>query len=457
MRDNLREGLSEPGQWWLPGATEEQIQGTLRYVPGEGTTLDLLARFPGHRDFVAPPQEIILGTLLSGKHVTLWRCFEVGSPLSPALANCSFFANRLFVGTHFLDPEDISFSKISMTFSTLNQWTNARDFDWQHDHEKGLTTVTYRAPEEIVASTSENVTVTLRPSLHSRRLRYPQPTAELSQKWYLTIDAPSTSSDELDSLYFSLRNFLTLAVGMPAIPQGLRAERVTSSPTTDSSIETVDVYNVPVGWSLDQREAFAPEMRFDLPAIRPRFGELISRWFELSRRLGPVLEAYFSGLYGPSQFQDERILNLTQELEGFHRRTSTNEDLPLAQHEERVAKILEGSPAEHKEWLKEELRYSNEPSLRKRLRSILEQHRETVKPAVRGKDNDFIGKIVDTRNYLTHYTAELEKTALRGHDIMPYADSIEFIFIACLLRELGFSPSECTQMMRRDRVRIAVI
>ena len=62
-----------------------------------------------------------------------------------------------------------------------------------------------------------------------------------------------------------------------------------------------------------------------------------------------------------------------------------------------------------------------------------------------GKSKDrtkLIRRIVDTRNYFTHYSETLESNAVRGDALWVLCQRMEVIFQLHLLQQLGFSTSE---------------
>ena len=100
--------------------------------------------------------------------------------------------------------------------------------------------------------------------------------------------------------------------------------------------------------------------------------------------------------------------------------------------------------------MKSRIRYGNEFSLRTRLRGIFEsdKYQEIISEFIENKDA-FIGAVVDTRNYLTHYEGE-EKAAI-GEEIDPFIQKLKILLEICLLTELGFSSEEIKKLFQRNR------
>ena len=69
------------------------------------------------------------------------------------------------------------------------------------------------------------------------------------------------------------------------------------------------------------------------------------------------------------------------------------------------------------------MRYANEISLRKRLRQMLDPFASLYGGSK--TVTSFVGRVVDTRNYLTHYDESLANRALRGEDLWNLCRKLE--------------------------------
>ena len=56
--------------------------------------------------------------------------------------------------------------------------------------------------------------------------------------------------------------------------------------------------------------------------------------------------------------------------------------------------------------------------------------------------NKIIRGVVNTRNYLTHYSKELEEETVKGADLWVLCQKMEAIFQLHLLQQLGFTKDE---------------
>lgn len=127
-----------------------------------------------------------------------------------------------------------------------------------------------------------------------------------------------------------------------------------------------------------------------------------SKWIEYYEKLKPILDLYFLILDNQYYLTSELVfLNLVQALETFHARFITDD---VKEYVTR-AKTLVANYLHHEEWLDflcdKGQRSSRSIYLKSRLADLMfanGQHLEMVDDTHQG-----IQKIVDTRNYYTHY------------------------------------------------------
>jgi len=89
--------------------------------------------------------------------------------------------------------------------------------------------------------------------------------------------------------------------------------------------------------------------------------------------------------------------------------------------------------------LKSKLLYLNYPSLRQRLRDIIQNMSIDYIEKIIPKKKQFIDNIVKSRNYYVHYDYAIEKKALRGSMLFETFKKLRLILICCLLQNLGIS------------------
>ncbi|MFN7602609.1 MAG: HEPN domain-containing protein, partial [Bacteroidota bacterium] len=100
------------------------------------------------------------------------------------------------------------------------------------------------------------------------------------------------------------------------------------------------------------------------------------------------------------------------------------------------------------EWLDGVLKYGNELSLRKRLDSILRKTHPRLLELI-GDTEKFISKVLNTRNFLVHYDASLEKNVIKPDQFFSFNLKLKILLQICILQELGFNEKQIGEFVVR--------
>jgi len=265
--------------------------------------------------------------------------------------------------------------------------------------------------------------------------------AEITETVVLSVDVRKPLSlDEIVERYVPrLRDLVTFAAQRPS---AIRSVRV-GGPAT---IETRGDGRV-VKRSAEFLAPFLPTPRdraelklltewlIGLPADDRAFRALVRTWMELAERLGPVLDLRFGPGYASFIYGESRFLNAAQAVEALHRRALAGEPDP-ADLEARAGSIA-GCPPEYRTWLEDKLRYAHEPTLRRRLREVLEYVGAGLTPLT-GRRSSFVNRVVNMRNAITHW--DERSGAPAGPDLYRLAAALNLVRDASAPR-IGARPS----------------
>jgi len=433
------------GIWWLPHKPKERISGIFKFAPNEGVVLELIGSF---EDITSIGEtldlEIILGTSSSGKNITLYKCFETKSLSVPGFSTSSFYANMAFVGAHFQKTEDIKFKGLSVHYMYLDEWSGISGFvNTQYSSNEKEIVIKYELPKPIQVVINDykiflDIKVTPSP------LSIVQKEASIKQSVYIRVESSEEKSfDEYLNIIYLIQNFLSLGITEPVYPLIIEGKTEMNKETIKINKETINYYPpVKVYGASDipivPKTLYPPNMLFTFRDISDKFEFFLKNWFEKADLLEPVYNLYFETLYSPRINLKHRFLNLLQAIESYHRRTINNFEQQEKQHEKKIEEILNAVPHKHKDWLKDKLAYSNEPTLRKRLKDILKKFADVLNKFILNK-NSFVEKVVTTRNYLTHYDKTLKKQSAEGEELYHLTQKIKILLEICLLKELGFT------------------
>lgn len=441
------------GQFWLPGFSDKPTFGTLTFSRREGANLALTDTLPGSTN--SYEFEVFQGQTASGQYVTLLHAIRTAEPSLPItpLLPCTYHATFLLVGVAFDSEAEMCFSFWQIHIPELKAWAGKTGFLKSSptilgDAEHQRIHVSYETPERQTLLDGEcGTTLSLaywplsRVTPFSRTIR---------QEVYFELQlAGNNALSEFMNLTTGLEQFLTLATGALVRAGSIQVTFNDAQADSGTTPQIVEILYQPI------RNASPPaprpdEFLFSLRDIEGMERECFRNWFTKAEWLAPVCAIYFGILYNPSKYLDFNFLALIQALEAYHRRATDETDLPASEHEARMKAILGTAPDPHRQWLSEKLQYSNELSLRRRLKRLSAKFSFLLDELVSDRKAT-INSINDNRNYLTHYDKKLALHTARGGRLLYLVEVLKLLLQACLLWELGFTEVKIKEFLSRSR------
>jgi len=445
------EELEIKGLWWLPENPNFRLPGTLTFSPYKGFSLELQGSFSERNIFFRP--DIILGFSNLGKEITLYNCFVRKYRFNLAgIPETVFSANFGFIGAHFAQLSDIKFKRISVKYNYLDEWLNINGFNITFKSEEISVEIKYKLPSPIEINLKNGLKILLEFRVCLPSLSIVQTEACVKQQSFLTIESPEEMTFDIFHGYIyifqSLFSLFTSEVVYPVKILGYFGK------TKRNDYEPVEIiYQIASSLSNKVNKSLLPhDMLCPYAFIKERVVEVFNNWLEKSILLKPVYDLYFAIVYSSDLPLEFKFLSIVMALEVYHRRMVSNEDIPANEHERKIKEILSNTPEQYKNWLKEKLEYSNEPSLRKRIKEIYGMLENIcyVTNLIPNK-KDFVNKVVNTRNYFVHYDQSLENEASKGPELYWLIQQIKILVEICLLKELCFSDSEVDNILSKSR------
>jgi len=112
--------------------------------------------------------------------------------------------------------------------------------------------------------------------------------------------------------------------------------------------------------------------------------------------------------------------------------------------------IINNCPEGYQDWLSARLQHGNEISLSKRLKAMVEPFKKHLGTGAERKK--LLRKIVVTRNYLTHYSPDLEKEARKGRDLWVICQKMDVIICLHFLMVIGFTDEEIGSIINKSHI-----
>lgn len=273
--------------------------------------------------------------------------------------------------------------------------------------------------------------------------------AKITQKTYLKLSTENEKElGEFIDLVHKITYLLCFAVDTTVAVSDVSA-------TSDSIVSEIsenktrpvpiNVYYPSLPFSKDVPKIDVHRMLFTFGKIRDDAEKIINNWLKAYSVIRPSLGLYFSAVTGTHKYLDGKFLALAQALETYHRRTSDEKLMDEGVFRSLVARLLCQCNKEKRKWLKGRLIHGNEINLGKRIKKIIEPFKAHIgNGKVRSK---LIRNIVNTRNYFTHYSENLEPEAVKGIKLWEVCQKMEAIFQLHLLGQLGLTSTEISNIL----------
>lgn len=454
---SLFEEFQCKGMWWLPQKPDERVPGTLFYKPGEAIRLELSGAF---RDFGSPiisplhRPGAILGVIEGGKDCTLYEPIQSGSRRSRAgVSSSSFISHQLYVGKHFQSKNDIRFTSMIVQMTYLDEWAGheALKVDSLDEGVCKITVPYYSRSIFTVRVESRNASVSVRSNWG---LSYSSVEAHCKH----FVDIHIIPDDPQENEWFDIfqrdySDLLTLFIGNAVYPCNITAfgGDVEIAPGRMTK-ETVNVYTSQLNPRRRERVS-SHDMPVPLAAIKNDVGGFIEKWFANSEKLKPVYTLLTATYYNRQMYVESEFLTLMQAIETFHRRELGGKYLAESDYEEYYAEMVKAlpssTPSDLKERLKQYLRHGNELSLRKRIVQLTDGLSADTRKKIAENIDEFVEKLVATRNYLTHYEKQKGEVIKSIEEYFHMNAKLTAILSLLLLKRIGLREEEIAERIFR--------
>lgn len=461
---NLTDNFSLRGQWWLPEQPDRKIPGEIIFE-ADGTqelSLDGPLKELASGPLTGLSAPLIHGHTINGMACNLIDTFEFSRQIhAPGGIATKVYYNHLLIGRELIDIKTAKFESALINFSNFGAWINRVPFSEKYNFDTNdpvrLKTV-YQMPKTI-STVVDSLKTSFRfesgfktnHGLHERNLKHYeslriQPQSKKSLDWY---------KDTVSKF----RIFLMLLCGEPL--------KIT---TFKLSLKKNKISSIPKKWDREYLDYCAQQkgiqktstllprdIPFHYPLIRKNFRTYLNNWYDKSDNLKTVYELYFGVFISDGLPTEFKFLALLQALESYHRIVGKGKYLSDKSYEPIKEVLTKSIPVsvskDFRDALKARIHYGNEYSLRKRLTVIFKTLPESFSKLIFRSESNFIQRVVNTRNYLTHRDESLSNDIMDFNAMTKACEKFKILINYLLLAECEMEPEFiCDQLMSNDRI-----
>jgi ApeA N-terminal domain 1 len=415
-----------------PGA--ERAQGRLRYSPDQGLTLTVMGAdwLAGEQAEQAWPS--LQGESFASVPLTLLDAAGRRREFTNRRGRAEISAQTLVVGTHVASRQELRFGRAAFSLRGLREWLSGGWSQIEPNLKDGVNpdvqTLNFTIGESdllFVSSVQESIarfrTVEERQANVSITVAEPASLAQWQDRWITPLRDLMIFANRERSVLTELSGFVEADTLHGAVRIFERRE-TTIDPETNFSFYQRDL--LPVG------------------IIDP--AALVSAWIDLHSRLGASTAFLFGTLNASRLPVENEFLNLMAFAEAYHRVLHNEPPLEAEDHSRYRESMLAALPndEEVRALYDRDFDFSNRQSQRERMRWFV--LRAEMEDWADDLGEDIVGRLVATRNWLTHWGKKTTKVA-EGPDLALLNRQLLFVIESNLLSDLGLDDEAVTRCL----------
>lgn len=395
----------------------------------------------------------ICGTLFSGTKILLYDC-STGRENSRFMQYTKqiIYAKYSFLGLLINSIEEIKFKKVIFDFGNIIAWSGLCNYNWEFSNEGG-SDLKWVHKEPVKFKVRENLEVVFLPSQGSVGIGDIFE-SEIKARQYISVEFTYSNFVEWEVV----KNDALSMQYLIGIGTNQRVE-INSAKYCHSSIyiELPKVDNVsekiyePVDVIFGTGEVEATQntnsydFLYTLSDIKKN--DIFVRWNENYSMLKPVLDLYFIAFSNTIQSPEMLFLNLMQALETYHARFITDDAKSYPQRVNSLVESFCQGNSNIEEWRtflldNGQAKNTNNIYLRSRLADLVFANGELPFWPQKCFPEEYIRKIIDTRNYYTHYDQSKFEKAFSKEELPCINEHLLALLQYHLLILMGFDVKE---------------
>lgn len=463
---DLSDAFECAGLWWLPGHEDQQVAGILRSTSAGEVTLELIGSFESLEGLFSESggrYPLVLGFGNECKQVTLLDCLTTRRQFGmPGIASETLTPLKgLLLGANISDARHLEFERLSLRIERLSEWAGVSGLELEmtagQRADLRRLQLTYEPPEALRGEIDQHA-IEIASGFQTGGIGSSAPSVREILSINVTPDVPMSLEDLDRDFILPIQHLLTLGLDRPAQVSGVRvfSQHVTMPVGDESRRMPVELRRqtlVDAAEDEPDRPLIPHEMLFVLGDYPGGWSSLIPKWFETYQAMKDAINLFMGTRYAPARYVEGRFLTLAQALEVYDRRKHPKADEPSEEHIARINAVIGSSPDQFRAWLEQQLRFSHQPSFRRRVRNTVERVApalSTMFPNSKAQAS-FVNAVCGARNYYTHWDESETSIELSGAKLHWLSQKIVWILKVAILIDLGLSPDSVKELLERNQ------
>ena len=386
---------------------------------------------------------LIISGIIDQENVTLYKSkmTKTNHEIIYGVSNIIIHIDFALFGFDYKNKEEIMLSSMKLSIEGLREWLFMSGVSTQHDNESRNYTINSEPLSSISIGNYENFDLKISFGRNFNRSRFD---VSITQEAYFSLTSEKLRPlDNFLDMIYKIRSFLCFA-----IDRMVSIKSIISYSTdklmkiqNDDIPRPIKIYYKSFPSSNEIINIHRYGMFFSYFDIQDRFSNVMKKWIESYNKIESVFNLYFTSLSMFNTYSPERFLLLVRGIEVFHRKVSEidGKKYPSSKFQNMKNCILSKFPesSEMRLLLEERLMFANEISLRQRITKMIQPFKDLYGLNTQQEIDSFVGSIVNTRNYFTHYGRKPQNTIDKGQDVYKLCIKMEALLQLCFLKLIG--------------------
>lgn len=448
------------GDWFIPTYPNNKLPGILSIDDGEiMLTLYSLKDFRGESVIQNKNEihrySIILGETWHGKITLLNTDLLSNSKIGRTLATFTVSPQTVFEGAHFNSIDEIVTSSLTCSYSFLTAWMDDLTYESQFKNVQGIFhDFDSRFYKRTTVEIDNGFTVHIEQFLREHEL-----TNRNSVSFKIHHSVVFTARTEKGLIEFErkaieFQKLMELGLDCPVSTDFVMMKK------GDAEGRPILIHRVKKGsLALGDSDGYRNHgsMLFSYYKLGEiAFTKVIEKWYTSFKTFGVVYNMYLdthqwfkgTGAFLTSVMFNNRVLNILQGLEQYHRLANEHDDESDEDFESNFRTVLVKLDATDQEWLKQRTSPLTK-RLRKRLNELVKTYDYVFEKilANRVERNAFVNELCEIRNSLSHGRNTNPDIGAQSYEIYELA---RILLLACILDTLGVAVEKAQSLITQS-------